>query len=149
MAPLLRRVEIEQPLSFSWDKGIEVNQLCNSVPGPISHSGRNHTLEVYKGAPDGMCSTFKDKVNAELLSLFKSRARGHREENMNIDNDDTAVVFIDPQNEVLSERGLAWPLVRESLQENHTIENMERIFKAAKAHRFEILYLSSLFLSHG
>ena len=57
---------------------------------------------------------------------------------MNIDNDDTAVVFIDPQNEVLSERGLAWPLVRESLQENHTIENMERIFKAAKAHRFEV-----------
>ena len=43
---------------------------------------------------------------------------------MDIDNDDTAVVFIDPQNEVLSERGLAWPLVRESLQENHTIENM-------------------------
>ncbi len=51
---------------------------------------------------------------------------------MNIDKNDTAVVFIDPQNEVLSERGLAWPLVRESLHENHTIENMERIFKAAK-----------------
>jgi len=26
---------------------------------------------------------------------------------MNIDKDDTAVVFIDPQNEVLSEKGLA------------------------------------------
>ena len=34
---------------------------------------------------------------------------------MNIDKSDTAVVFIDPQNEVLSERGLAWPLVHESL----------------------------------
>jgi hypothetical protein len=40
---------------------------------------------------------------------------------MNFDKDDTAVVFIDPQNEVLSETGLAWPLVRESLQENDTI----------------------------
>jgi hypothetical protein len=50
----------------------------------------------------------------------------------------TAIVFIDPQNEVLSEKGSAWPLVRESLQENNTIENMERIFKAAKAHGFEV-----------
>ena len=57
---------------------------------------------------------------------------------MNINKNDTAVVFIDPQNEVLSETGLAWPLVHESLQENHTIENMERIFKAAKAHGFEV-----------
>ncbi len=57
---------------------------------------------------------------------------------MNIDKNDTAVVFIDPQNEVLSEKGLAWPSVRESLQENHTIENMERIFQAAKARGFEV-----------
>jgi nicotinamidase-related amidase len=57
---------------------------------------------------------------------------------MNIANKDTAVVFIDPQNEVLDERGLAWPLFRESLQENNTIENMERLFMAAKAHGFEV-----------
>ena len=57
---------------------------------------------------------------------------------MNIDKNDTAVVLIDPQNEVLDASGLAWPLVRESLQENHTIENMERIFTAAKAHGFEL-----------
>ena len=57
---------------------------------------------------------------------------------MNIQKSDTAVVFIDPQNDVLSETGLAWPAVHESLQENHTIENMERIFKAAKAHGFDV-----------
>ncbi|MGA2410910.1 MAG: cysteine hydrolase [Candidatus Binataceae bacterium] len=57
---------------------------------------------------------------------------------MDISKSDTAVVFIDPQNEVLSETGLAWPLVHESLAENHTIENMERIFKTAKAHGFEV-----------
>src|SRR5882757_1342687 len=57
---------------------------------------------------------------------------------MRIHREDTAIVFIDPQNEVLSEKGSAWPLVRESLQENNTIENMERIFKAAKAHGFEV-----------
>jgi len=30
------------------------------------------TLNVYPGAPHGMCSTLKDKVNAELLAFFKS-----------------------------------------------------------------------------
>jgi len=57
---------------------------------------------------------------------------------MNITKNDTAVVFTDPQNEVLDERGLAWPLVRDSLRENNTIENMERIFVAAKARGFEV-----------
>jgi nicotinamidase-related amidase len=57
---------------------------------------------------------------------------------MNIESKDTAIVFIDPQKEVLDGRGLAWPLVHESLRENNTIENMERIFKAAKAHGFEV-----------
>jgi nicotinamidase-related amidase len=57
---------------------------------------------------------------------------------MKIQREDTAIVFIDSQNEVLSEKGKAWPLLHESLRENNTIENMERIFKAAKAHEFEV-----------
>src|SRR5712671_4973110 len=32
---------------------------------------RNARLEVYKGAPHGLCSTHKDKVNAELLAFLK------------------------------------------------------------------------------
>jgi nicotinamidase-related amidase len=51
---------------------------------------------------------------------------------------DTAVVFIDPQNEVLSEKGLGWGAVGSSVQENKTIENMESIFKAAKKNGFEV-----------
>jgi nicotinamidase-related amidase len=57
---------------------------------------------------------------------------------MNLGKTDTAVVFIDPQNDVLSEKGLGWPILHESLKENNTIENMERIFKAAKAYGFEV-----------
>src|SRR5262249_39926936 len=57
---------------------------------------------------------------------------------MKFDKNDTAVVMIDPQNEVLSETGLGWPLLRESLHENNAVENMERIFKAAKEFGFEI-----------
>jgi nicotinamidase-related amidase len=57
---------------------------------------------------------------------------------LKLDKTDTAVVIIDPQNDVLSEKGLAWPLLHESLKEINTIENIERIFKAAKALGFEV-----------
>jgi nicotinamidase-related amidase len=57
---------------------------------------------------------------------------------MNINKNDTAVVFIDPQNEVLSEKGLAWGAVGDSVRENKTVENMERIFKAAKEIGFAV-----------
>ena len=57
---------------------------------------------------------------------------------MNINQNDTAVVVIDPQNDVLSEKGVSWELVRESFKENKTIENIERIFKAAKQNEFEV-----------
>jgi nicotinamidase-related amidase len=55
-----------------------------------------------------------------------------------LNKSDTAVVFIDPQNDVLSEKGISWPLLHESLKENNTIENMESIFKAAKTLGFEV-----------
>ena len=57
---------------------------------------------------------------------------------MEMHKTDTAVVFIDPQNEVLSEKGRAWGAVGASVRENKTVENMERIFKAAKDHGFAV-----------
>jgi len=38
---------------------------------------------------------------------------------------------------LLSEQGLAWPLLHESLKKINTVENIERTFKAAKARGFE------------
>jgi nicotinamidase-related amidase len=51
---------------------------------------------------------------------------------------DTAVVFIDPQNDVLSESGKNWGAVGASVTENRTVENMEQIFKAAKANEYGV-----------
>jgi nicotinamidase-related amidase len=45
---------------------------------------------------------------------------------------DTAVVFIDPQNDVLSETGVNWGAVGASVTENGTVEHMAQIFEAAK-----------------
>ena len=58
---------------------------------------------------------------------------------MDIRQSDTAVVFIDPQNDVLSETGVNWDAVGASVTENRTVENMERIFKAAKEHGYQVL----------
>ena len=55
-----------------------------------------------------------------------------------IQTTDTAVVFIDPQNDVLSEKGSSWGAVGASVRENRTVENMERIFNAAKANEYEV-----------
>jgi nicotinamidase-related amidase len=57
---------------------------------------------------------------------------------LDIHNTNTAVVFIDPQNDVLSETGLNWDAVGASVTENKTVENMERIFRAAKSGGFEV-----------
>src|SRR5258706_11251008 len=57
---------------------------------------------------------------------------------MEIQQTDTAVVFIDPQNDVLSETGASWAAVGVSVTENGTIENMESIFEAAKQRGYEV-----------
>ncbi|MGB2687556.1 MAG: cysteine hydrolase [Desulfobacterales bacterium] len=57
---------------------------------------------------------------------------------MEINQKDTAVVITDPQNDFLSEKGVTWELVGDSVKENKTVENIERIVKAAKANGFEV-----------
>ena len=52
---------------------------------------------------------------------------------MDFHKSDTALVVIDPQNDVLSERGVSWKLVGASVKENNTVENLARLFAAAKA----------------
>lgn len=57
---------------------------------------------------------------------------------MEINNKDTAVLITDAQNDFLSEQGVTWELVGDSVKENNTIENIERLFKTAKANGFEV-----------
>ena len=57
---------------------------------------------------------------------------------MEINNKDTAVLITDAQNDFLSEQGVTWQLVGDSVKENNTIENIEHLFKTAKANGFEV-----------
>lgn len=51
---------------------------------------------------------------------------------MKIDPTTTALVVTDPQNDFLSEDGVAWGVVGESVVENNTVSNLDRLFQFAK-----------------
>jgi nicotinamidase-related amidase len=81
---------------------------------------------------------------AMLLAGGKSEAQTVREKkplpgfNMVLDRKETALVVIDPQNDVLSDKGVSWGLLSDSLKENNTVENLTRLFKAAKEYDFGV-----------
>ena len=77
-------------------------------------------------------------VATASLLLGTAAAAAAESNVMNVQKADTAIVFIDPQNDVLSETGVNWGAVGASVTENRTVENMERIFKAAKADGYEV-----------
>jgi nicotinamidase-related amidase len=68
----------------------------------------------------------------------RTRIEDKRRSTMEISKKDTAVLITDPQNDFLSEKGVTWELVGDSVKENKTVENIERIFKAAKNNGFEV-----------
>jgi len=57
---------------------------------------------------------------------------------MEINSSDTAVVVTDPQNDFLSEKGVTWGLVGDSVKENRTVEHIEQLLKTAKAGGYEV-----------
>lgn len=67
-------------------------------------------------------SPYADPEKSALPPSTMELVRGH-----------TALLVVDPQNDFLSEKGVAWSVVGESVREQGAIENIERLFKAAKA----------------
>lgn len=57
---------------------------------------------------------------------------------MDVRKNDTAVVIIDPQNDVLSEKGANWAAVGASVTENGTVGNISRLFEAAKTSGYAV-----------
>lgn len=67
---------------------------------------------------------------------------------MDIHSTDTAVVITDPQNDFLSPEGAAWPLVHKGVEENNTIENIERVFSAARDGGFRVFVSPHYYFPH-
>lgn len=57
---------------------------------------------------------------------------------MKISQNRTALVVIDPQNDFLSPKGVTWALVGRSVEQNNTVQNIEELFKTAKANGFDV-----------
>ena len=57
---------------------------------------------------------------------------------MDIRPNDTAIVITDPQNDFLSEKGVTWGLVGDSVKENKTVEHIEALLEAAKSHGYDL-----------
>ncbi len=58
---------------------------------------------------------------------------------MQVDHANTALVVIDPQVDFLSPKGVTWGLVGKSVMANHTVENLDTLFKAAKDSNMQVV----------
>lgn len=67
---------------------------------------------------------------------------------MEVDFQQTALVIIDPQIDFLSEDGVTWSVVGESVIEHNTVDNIERLLKAAKATELPVLISPHYYYPH-
>ena len=57
---------------------------------------------------------------------------------MEINAKDTAIVITDPQNDFLSEKGVTWALVGDSVKENGTVEHLEALMDTGKTCGYDL-----------
>ena len=60
----------------------------------------------------------------------------------------TAIVITDPQNDFLSPDGVTWGVVGESVIKNNTVENLETLFKLAKANGIQVFISPHYYYKH-
>lgn len=60
----------------------------------------------------------------------------------------TALVITDPQNDFLSPKGVTWGVVGKSVTENNTVENIDNLFKSAKAHDMPVFVSPHYYFPH-
>ncbi|MEX2130778.1 MAG: cysteine hydrolase [Pseudohongiellaceae bacterium] len=68
-----------------------------------------------------------------LLSISAASSAQLPASDFTIDQLHTALVVTDPQNDFLSPDGVAWGVVGKSVEANHTVENIDALFKQAKS----------------
>lgn len=60
----------------------------------------------------------------------------------------TAIVITDPQNDFLSPNGVTWGVVGKSVTENHTVENLDAIFRIAKEKGIKVFVSPHYYFPH-
>jgi len=67
---------------------------------------------------------------------------------MQVEKGRTAVVITDPQNDFLSPKGVTWGVVGKSVKANNTVENLEILFKTAKANDIPVFVSPHYYYPH-
>lgn len=97
-------------------------------------------LKVAFGA---VCTNPISKVNssAEFVEVTKMAETIAQlaKTSVQIERSDSALVVVDPQIDFLSPKGATWELVGESVEANHTVENLDTLIKTAKANNFLVV----------
>jgi nicotinamidase-related amidase len=77
-------------------------------------------------------------VAVAIAALATVATAGLPNPGMSMDRERTAILITDPQNDFLSPEGVAWGVVGESVTENNTVDNIEALFKVAKANNIPV-----------
>jgi len=67
---------------------------------------------------------------------------------MQIEKGRTALVVTDPQNDFLSPKGVTWGVVGKSVEANNTVENIDTLFKTAKAQGIPVFVSPHYYYPH-
>jgi len=95
-------------------------------------------------------NTFSKTLFA-TLALTAAISSGHAalpDPGMEIVKGRTALVVTDPQNDFLSPKGVTWGVVGKSVEANNTVENIETLFKTAKASGIPVFISPHYYFPH-
>jgi len=67
---------------------------------------------------------------------------------MQVEKGRTALVVTDPQNDFLSPKGVTWGVVGKSVEANNTVENIDTLFKTAKAQGIPVFVSPHYYYPH-
>ncbi|MCB1791036.1 MAG: cysteine hydrolase [Gammaproteobacteria bacterium] len=85
---------------------------------------------------------------ASLTAAISSSLAALPDPGMQIEKGRTALVVTDPQNDFLSPNGVTWGVVGKNVEANKTVENIDDLFKVAKAEGIPVFISPHYYYPH-
>lgn len=87
-------------------------------------------------------------MNDQNPNYAEPEERTLPESTMKLDPERVALVVIDPQNDFLHEKGVAWGVVGQSVTEHNVVQHLEDLFKAAKRNDLPVFISPHFYFPH-
>jgi hypothetical protein len=85
---------------------------------------------------------------ASLTIVISTALAALPDPGMQIEEGRTALVVTDPQNDFLSPEGVTWGVVGKNVEANNTVENIDALFKTAKARGIPVFVSPHYYYPH-